>query len=921
MTSFGATGKITTDFGGNDESRDVIALSDGKILVGGFIGRRTTGNDFAIARYNADGTLDASFGIGGSVTTDIRNNSNDVGFGMAVQSDGKILLTGFTSPSSPADDFVVVRYNPDGTLDTSFGTGGIVITETNGGFAHRVAVQSDGKIVVAGHAGGTASSDFAVFRYNIDGSLDTSFGTGGKVVTDPGDDNTFNIAYGLAIQNNGKILVTGYAGNRWDVAIVRYNEDGTLDTSFGTGGKVITDINNSTDLPYSLTVQSNGKILVAGYSVSNNYNFALVRYNEDGTLDTSFGTGGKLVDDSFNSSYGSGDPPISIKVQSDGKILVAGHKAGVYGVSTTDFAVVRYNEDGTLDTSFGTGGIVTTDINNTPDISYGMTVQIDGKILVVGNTSDRFRNNFAIVRYNPDGSLDANFLPTSADAIVSTIANTPYTFAASDFPFSDANGETLRSIYITGLETAGSLFFDSDGNGQEDDGEAVRIDRIIPVDDLNKLKFTPDANVDRASFQFRVRDAYGFSTADYTMSIDLDEPPSISGTPATTIDEDGIYSFTPTAIDPERTSLIFTIQNQPTWATFDTATGTLSGTPTNAAVGTTSGIVISVSDGVNSIALPAFDLTVTNTNDAPTVANAIADQTAQAGRAFRFSLPSQTFQDIDAQDRLTLSVTQADGTALPSWLSFNPATGEFTGTPPQAGSLSLKVTATDRANASIRDEFVLSIAPAPLTNPDPTPTNPLSGQLGEWPISFGRITNRKNGTSKADRLIGTNGNDGLNGRRGDDLINGRAGDDILDGGRGDDRLAGGAGNDRLAGGAGSDLLIGGAGNDRLIGGLGFGRDTLIGGAGSDMFVLTGTGRSHTIVDFEAGDRIHLASIFASSSFREATLDQVIRVNQVGANTEIQFDIDGLGSGSTYKTIASLQNFTAANLSASNFVIR
>ena len=228
----------------------------------------------------ADGDLDTSFGTGGKVVTSFLGQDDFVR-SIAIQSDGKIVVAGETK-NGTYDEFALARYNPDGTLDTSFGnSGGKMITNSNnnGDHARSVAIQSDGKIVLAGAGDNTGNDDFALYRYNTDGSLDSSFGTGGKVFTAVGSGNDF--AESVAIQSDGKIVVAGYSynGSNDDFALVRYNTDGSLDTSFDSDGKVTTDFGAGSDVANSVAIQSDGKIVAAGNSKNGNYrDFALVRY-------------------------------------------------------------------------------------------------------------------------------------------------------------------------------------------------------------------------------------------------------------------------------------------------------------------------------------------------------------------------------------------------------------------------------------------------------------------------------------------------------------------------------------------------------------------------------------------------------------------------------------------------------------------
>jgi len=311
----------------------------------------------------------------------------------------------------------------NGDLDPTFDSDGIQITPIGPreDYAKSVALQSDGKIVVAGYSYNGSNQDFAIVRYNTDGSLDTTFSTDGKQTTPIGSSNDY--AHSVAMQGDGKIVVAGYAriGSTDYFAIVRYNTDGSLDTTFSTDGKETTPIGVSTDIGQSVVVQSDSKIIVAGYSYNgSNQDFAVVRYNTDGSLDTTFSGDGKQT-----TAIGSGhDLARSVALQSDGKIVVAGNAANG---SNDDFAVVRYNTDGSLDTTFSGDGKQITDISSTRDNGQSVVLQSDGKIVVVGKTYFELYDIFAIVRYNTDGSLDTSFdtdgIQTTIIGIVSDLAS------------------------------------------------------------------------------------------------------------------------------------------------------------------------------------------------------------------------------------------------------------------------------------------------------------------------------------------------------------------------------------------------------------------------------------------------------------------------------------------------------------------
>jgi uncharacterized delta-60 repeat protein len=351
----------------------------------------------------APGDLDPTFGSGGIVIT---RGSNLIHLfaasATAIQSDGKIIVVGTgIIITQNYSHFTVARYNTDGSLDTSFGGTGIVITPV-GNFDSRassVAIQSDGKIVAAGNSGSGGS--FAIVRYNPNGSLDTSFGGTGIVLTPLSFFE--NYAYAVAIQPDGKIVAAGTSDNTgsYDFAIVRYNPNGSLDTSFGGGGIVFTQIEN-VSAAYAVAIQADGKIVAAGNS--GNSHFAVVRYNPNGSLDTSFnGTG--IVITSVDSYGGSA---YSVAIQADGKIVTAGYSSdGEYAY----FALVRYNPNGSLDTSFGGTGKIIISTNNTglAASAASVVIQTDGKIVAAGYIRYGNSSFFAVVRVNPNGSLDTTF--------------------------------------------------------------------------------------------------------------------------------------------------------------------------------------------------------------------------------------------------------------------------------------------------------------------------------------------------------------------------------------------------------------------------------------------------------------------------------------------------------------------------------
>jgi uncharacterized delta-60 repeat protein len=415
-TSFGSGGKVTTDFAvSQDRANAVVLQADGKIVAAGFSSSRNP-SDFALARYTASGLLDTSFGNKGKVTTDFAG-FGDTADAVAVQADGKIVTAGDAYSNRTSDDFALARYTASGGLDTSFGSGGKVTTDSVGptnNYAQGMAIQSDGKIVVAGFTTDYSSSYFSLARYNTDGSLDAGFGSGGEVTTDFGF-HQYDRAHAVALQTDGKIVVVGTAyssGTGNNFALARYNTNGSLDTSFGSGGEITTDFSKGDDQAFAVALQPDGKIVVAGYAYNNpktNYDFALARYTASGSLDTTFGNNGKVTT-SFGAYH---DDVHAIALQSDGKIVAVGSASNINQPISDPalhdpglIALARYTASGSLDKSFGSGGLVTTTIAGTDtDNAYAVAVQTDGKIVVAGNAG----YDFALVRYTTSGSLDAGF--------------------------------------------------------------------------------------------------------------------------------------------------------------------------------------------------------------------------------------------------------------------------------------------------------------------------------------------------------------------------------------------------------------------------------------------------------------------------------------------------------------------------------
>ncbi|MFD9336800.1 calcium-binding protein [Streptomyces sp. NPDC060028] len=440
--SFGPDGRVTTAFPGYAEGHDIARQADGKLVV---VGLSEAG--FALARYNANGSLDTTFSGDGTTTSDFGGGSHTANAVAIQPSDGKIVVAGTTEVIAEEGGgccfFSVARYNTDGSLDTGFGNGGLVRVEEFGGSADGadVAVQSDGKIIAAGKGGG---GGFALVRLNTNGSLDPSLGGDGAVVagfTPASPQDAGGVARGMALQPDGKIVAVGYVGNTaFDIGVARYNANGSLDTTFSGDGMVTADF-GGTEFGNAVAVQPDGKIVAAG---SGGAGFALLRYNADGSPDSGFGAGGRT---SVNFP-GDGGIAYGMALQQNGKIVLAGRADDPNSSEANDFGLARFNPNGTVGTGFGGDGFVVTGFGDF-DEARGVLVQPDGKIVAAGYGAGFA---FAVARYEggdgtpPPPPVRADLSVTkTGTATVSIGDRASYTVTVSNSPASTATatGVTL----------------------------------------------------------------------------------------------------------------------------------------------------------------------------------------------------------------------------------------------------------------------------------------------------------------------------------------------------------------------------------------------------------------------------------------------------------------------------------------------
>ncbi len=369
---------------------------------------------FSASVFGQAGALDSSFGTNGIVITDF-NALGAEAYAIQIQSDGKIVVAGSAEGTNYNPDFAVARYNSDGSLDFTFGTEGKVLTpiDIEADYARSLAILADGKLIAAGSSTIAGIDKFALVKYNFDGTIDSTFGTNGKTTTFVGLGDGYPTS--MQIQIDGKIIVAGslFNGADNDFVLVRYDQDGIVDSSFGVNGFATTNISSGYDQVNSIALQSDGKIVAGGYSgVSPNFNFTLVRYNTTGYVDSSFAENGIAITSIDISSIIK-----SIIIQPDQKIVAAGSAYSDYYDSQL-FALARYNFDGNLDSSFNLNGKLTTLISWNYDQANAVLIMPDEKILAAGTMDDNWDMSYGLVRYNSNGSVDSSF---GNNAIVKTI--------------------------------------------------------------------------------------------------------------------------------------------------------------------------------------------------------------------------------------------------------------------------------------------------------------------------------------------------------------------------------------------------------------------------------------------------------------------------------------------------------------------
>jgi uncharacterized delta-60 repeat protein len=526
-TTFGGTGSVPQ----GTIPQDVALQPDGKIVTAGlrYNGGSSNYYDFAVSRFNPNGSPDTTFGTNGTVFTDVSGQS-DRAHAVVIQPNGEILVGG-TGGDGPHFFWVLARYNPDGTLDTTFGNGGKLVTNPSpSGYYNELwdlALQPDGKILAAGNIDTGSDTEFAVARYNPNGSLDTYFGASGIATSHPtpgGGDR----AYSVLVQPDGGIVLVGGTNGGNSVshfALSRFMPWGYLDYTFGSGGTVITDIPGNYEEAFDAALQPDGKIVAVGQtdlsgSFPSVYDFALARYNANGSLDTSFGSGGIVT-----TNFGGNDQAEGVALAGDGRIVVTG--GGVTKSNSTMYTVIAdYNADGSLGNSY-LG-------RNTGVQGQALAIQPDGRVVAVssqntafGGFVERFNPVMLIsasdsltVEDNPNPSVQPDSYDLSEDQTFYSNYNYPnYSVLSNDY---SPNGGLTASL-VSG-PSHGTLTFNADGT----------------------FVYTPAPNYNGTDgFVYRATDPIGLSgQAPVTLTVwPVDDPIAISVPGSQTIDEDTSLTF------------------------------------------------------------------------------------------------------------------------------------------------------------------------------------------------------------------------------------------------------------------------------------------------------------------------------------------------------------------------------------------
>lgn len=874
--TFGTAGKALVDFGGTDDTGNSIhVLPTGQILIAGTV-KDASGGDFGIARLNADGSLDTTFGTGGITKIDfgLHEELN----ALTVDAAGRIVVVGTTTVNAPigrGTDYAAARMLTDGTLDTSFATAGKFVHHFNYLVeqANAVAVDSVGRIIVAGNS----NNDFGVFRLLDSGVVDTTFGFSGFGRANfAGTD----VAHAVALQSDGKIILagTGYAGTTNDFAVARFQSNGRLDTSFNGNGKRTVNFRRF-DVAYAVSIDAAGGILLAGASDSD---VAIARLTSSGALDINFGaTGGRIID-----LGGTHDRANDMQLQADGSILLIGDAGS--GGETHEAAVVRCSATGVLDTSFGTNGVFTADTQGDYNDATSAVFDADGRLLVLGTSSaDITASNsreFAVLRVGLDANAPTNLVPVAH-------AGGPYSVHEGGSVLLSAAGSTDDGTIVSydwDFDYTGTFIADITGatvafSADDYDGPSVVIVALRVTDEqgVSSTIVTTEVTINNASPTITVSGAssaaegstyalalsavdagadtityytidWGDGSIDYvggaeTGALHVYSDDGLYTIEVSATDEDGVYDADSLSVSMSNVAPSLGANGASAttegdayslllgWS--DVGADTVSSWLINWGDGTSSvvaGDVTAVShtfvnDGSYTISVSASDedgsytaspMLVNVANIAPTI-SLTGDSTVVRGQAASF-LGSITDPGADSH---TITWDFGDGTVVTGGPSASHVYGE-------SGTYTVTMTVSDGTDTS-QMTFAVTVQTAVLTTDPTTGAQKIivGGTAGNDDISVvagsgGGIKVMVNGVSvgvfsDSTKVIvyGGDGNDTISawsGLRTAVHFDGGAGNDTLSGAKGNDTLIGAAGDDILVGGSGADFLEGGSGPDSIF---------------------------------------------------------------------------------------------------------
>jgi uncharacterized delta-60 repeat protein len=456
-TTFGTAGKTTYSFSPSGDALNAIAIQeDNKILVSSLTQYSVNGN-IIISRFNSDGTLDLTFGVNGIVETQLVNETGASNL-IKLQNDGKIIITGSKLNNSSFDsfDFATMRYNTDGSIDTFFGINGIVITDIDGkgDIGSAVDVQSDNKIIVAGYSylNTNQNAHVSLVRYLSNGTLDTTFGSNGKLVLSLLASNSYDYTQCIKVLSNDNIIIGASTtaletlDDYHNFGVVKILSNGTVDTAFGNNGSVITDFGAKEFI--GAVNEFNGNIIAAGYSTfSGGAKMAIAKYTVNGTLDATFGVNGIFYGNKNESTLY--DAITSMKVLNSGKILCSG-----YTLNTTnaDFLLIQFNVDGSVDTGFNSTGYFMTDFANTNDLAGSIDIGPDGKIVCAGLTMIGANYVTGLARYELTTLANVSSIRESFSVYPNpftdfiTITSNERNFSNATIELYDVNGRILSDF-------------------------------------------------------------------------------------------------------------------------------------------------------------------------------------------------------------------------------------------------------------------------------------------------------------------------------------------------------------------------------------------------------------------------------------------------------------------------------------------